>query len=470
MTFPEVQFVASPDVGAAVRFDFNQAGSWSTDQVWPAHDGVSLGAPTLEGDPDGIGTEYGFRRLSFDLIIVGTHASAATKVSALAKELVRQTNWLRVRMTPTSVPVWFKTYRSAPSALNFEHVYASDDVTRNTFGVSIELDADAFAYGARVTQTAVTINNSPVAATNPMWKLLPTVVGDAPAPARFEIVPSGAVTYRQPLLSVAGLNQAPVIWPTTNLVGGTDTTSVETTGAGTGYVSGDYRRISFATNTALTNRLAGAPFVFPATMPPGKYRVLVRVSRTDTTSRFTMRLRQQISVLVPDVFGPAVPFGGAVTSPAVNRAAWVDLGVFSWPTNLPPDDAQFALPQGPSISFEAGRASGSGSLDVDVFMLIPVPDNSESVRSLISFGPNAGDKIVVDGDGEYVGFPGYVVGPDSVSGAFPMLRPDGENSLYYVEQTLAEQGNGTFNDSDVLTRSSVVTVSYRPRWLYLAAS
>jgi hypothetical protein len=79
--------------------------------------------------------EYGLRQLEFNVIISGTYADASRRWSQLARELTgRRTNWLQFQFSEFSQPVWFKTYRTAPEALDFEQVDDTDDASHEPVG------------------------------------------------------------------------------------------------------------------------------------------------------------------------------------------------------------------------------------------------------------------------------------------------------------------------------------------------
>lgn len=161
--YPQIKFMASPSATAAVRYDSNipiTSGSASV-----LHEGFDLGAPALEGDPDGIGVEYGLRTIHFTQRIEGTQPNALAKQSALARELLRQDNWLMVKIAADRDPVWFHTYRADPGSLSFEN--ANDDpARRDLWDIVVECRAEPFAYGERVVLSAQTILNDAGAGQN----------------------------------------------------------------------------------------------------------------------------------------------------------------------------------------------------------------------------------------------------------------------------------------------------------------
>lgn len=60
MSYPSVQFVASPDAGAVVRLDINEVGA--SVQTRAQHNGFSLGMAELVGEPGSRGRSWGLRQ------------------------------------------------------------------------------------------------------------------------------------------------------------------------------------------------------------------------------------------------------------------------------------------------------------------------------------------------------------------------------------------------------------------------
>jgi hypothetical protein len=311
-----------------VRFDFNTAGEWSDDETWPEHDGFSLGVPTLEGDPDAYGVQYGLRQLEFNVIISGAYSDASRLWSQLAKELVtRRTNWLLFQFSAFSQPVWFKTYRTAPDALDFEQVDDTDDASSNLWGLGVQLAAEPFAYGERVTLPTLTVTNDPAAATNPCMAVLPEILGDAPAPARFEMT-----RRRGPHHPVADVLRD----PGPDDVHRPDRVPVRDRGRGhRGHGHGRAGGFGATTRAARTAR-SRSPRTDMVRGAPVPCQASARSVRGDAAVGATRHHVDQYA-LPGEHRRPLVRPGRRPGPPAVsagNYAQWVDLGTFAFPNGL----------------------------------------------------------------------------------------------------------------------------------------
>lgn len=473
--YPLFKLTSAPDVSATVLFDFNNVDSPSQ-QIYVNAGGFSIGVPSLAGDPDSIFPQYGSRTVSLGVSIVGSRAYAMGKVSVAAGLLLRDNCWLMFQLSSTTQPAWFKLYRPQPGDLSFDGLDL--DRTKNTWGWQISLPAEPFAYGARVTLGPVTINNNPAAGTNPCSYVFPAIKGDAPAPLTAQIYP-GAETCSNALLGVAPLPSSwagPYVWQSSAFGPGVDTSATETTDST--FSASNYRSISFSTSQALVPRLSG---VVPAMPPRGRYRLLARVARSDTSSAFTVQgaIKQQtggtVAGSIQTVSGP---------STAATWATLVDLGSFAFPAggDLPtlPTLSGSSVPA--ELEFRAGRTSGTGSLRVDYFLLIPEMVNGEAARNLRidnsanGFWGSPWDSLVVDGDSDrtawlYISSEAFFAAP-ALSGGFPVVTPGFTNVLHFIphiDPTAIVNGGlgGTLNNADSISATTQVTLSYHPRWLFI---
>lgn len=478
MSYPQVQFVASPDAGAAVRFDFNTGTEGSDGQTKVLHNsGFSLGAPTLQGDPDGIGTEYGLRELSIPLRVNGTAATAAAKLGALAREMGRQTNWLRFQATPTSSPVWFQTYRSSPVPLDWEQVRGTSPTAVSQWDIDVKLDADDLAYGALVTAlNAVTVTNDPATGTNPCKVLLPAIQGDAPAALTVEAKPNVVLDNTTTYLAVATRSEAatPMVeeFPSFTQVGTGDSTAVYDTApvvTGAAYSGGSARAIAFASNpTDLLTRVS-----VPRSLVPGTYQVLVRLVVNDSSTFDVQGVWGNGGALGGTTMGDVVPVNWGA------RAAWVNLGVAAnaYMPRVSPN-----VPLGVITGFVnimARRNTGTGSLVVDTVLIVPVdlPRGSEATTLFTRWngnGPNGTYAAYFDGDTDSAALRFADTGPTYFyrnaspipRGSPPKAWPGRDNTLILLQQA----GSPAAESSDTLTGTWTVTVTYRPRLLWLGVS
>lgn len=179
MTWPQVQFVESPDEASAIRYDFNDAEGVAVVLA----DGWSLGVSSLSGDPDGISVDFGFRELSFTQEIRGSRLEALSLLNALSREVLRRRNWLRFQLDSTTDPVWFHTYRSLPDQLVFDHIYVDAD-RPDRWSIGVKLDADSWAVGAEVSHGPVEYHYDYPANTPWLGFFLPQIKGDIAVPLR----------------------------------------------------------------------------------------------------------------------------------------------------------------------------------------------------------------------------------------------------------------------------------------------
>lgn len=153
----DVQFVDSISATATVRLDLGQS-------PWNVRDNTVFGLPelrrsvvsTLMVDGDRYpAAAYGNRTITLVVQIraVSDDATAAT-LQLLMRELDRQTNLLRYR-PGTSSPVFFRTFRAAPSAMIWDPVEKA---------LTAQIPAEPFALGLRETLPAVRVANDPALA------------------------------------------------------------------------------------------------------------------------------------------------------------------------------------------------------------------------------------------------------------------------------------------------------------------
>lgn len=182
MSYPLVQFVASPDVDAEVFFDCNSV----EDDRWVPREGFSFGMPTLEGDPDGISVEVGLRQgLGFLIYVAGFKSDAMAIKGALTRELNKRTGWLLVQLSEMSAPVWFRTYRTLPEATDVTNVDSVDD-SDDVWSVNVRLNADAWAVGAEES-FSLTLLNTVIGTAGEQQCVLPAIKGDVPTPIAFTL-------------------------------------------------------------------------------------------------------------------------------------------------------------------------------------------------------------------------------------------------------------------------------------------
>lgn len=479
MRYPVVRFVEKPEVGATELFDFNDGHGFNADaDTGPLAEGYTLGTPQIEGAPDGVGVEYGMRQMSFALRIKGSRFEALRVQAQLARQVLRPRNWLLFQLDESSAPVWFRTYNSQPGDLSFERVYV-DRAGPDTWEIPITLWADPFALAERVTLPVATISNNPAAATNPVSLVLPEIIGDAPAPLRLAAVFSEAMNQHDIMWSLAPVPEdypGPIVWQLGTSDGMTAAANV-TTVTDAAFSGGSYRSVAFVGGDAATmaTRLTGPA---PAPVPPGRYKVLLRVSRSDTLSTFAFKLG------TANVFGSSYDGSPTATmtrgtSAGARHAAWVDLGTHSYPDHLSDMDVA-GINYTPGIALAVQRLTGTGAAELDCMILVPIDLQTVDgeARTLVSEFPGWGPQSMPevhywDGDVEaFARVNQFSVLDSNIQpinrGQYLRVLPGAKNLLHLLTQVRGAEGAfGTLENADKITTTTTLTASYHPRRLWI---
>lgn len=476
MTFPRVAFVSSPDLGADVRFDFNTAGEWADGENWPEHDDFSLGVPSLSGDYDAIGVEYGPRELTFNLVIKARKATATATMSALARELLRQRNWLLFQVSPFSRPAWFRTYRTEPGAISFEYLNDTDDSRGNLWGLGVSVDADSFAYGERVTLDPITVVNSPADATHPMWFTLPDVLGDAPTPLRLRVDPTGTTDAwffrrRGVHMMVTHADAAPVRVQTSAMTAVSP--AFKQTILGGEFLDGDAIKATMPTG-AMVKLTTAAPNI-----PFGRYRMLLRAqgrndspTAADSASFWLGYDIDSLPIRRAFDFRPTSDFSGSF-----EHFLWLNMGEIDHPLGGSLDDGTGTL----KLVLWGSRIAGGSFAEYqwDEILLVPIDDDEPGTMALIQHGKYNDDLDTLDHAWVYDGETDatYLLVDDATVTAYPAVTVSGSLPVAIPGRTnrvvldLGAAIPGLMDSAaDSIAATTQVTVSYQPRWLYMAAT
>lgn len=461
MTFPRVAFTATPDLSAEVLYPFQL----NVDERYVGNAEFDLGAPTWSGVPGGTGGRDGYRTVRFNHFISARTDPATEALSALGRLLMADDGWLLIQLTETSPPVWARTWRSSPGSLSIENVFLRDGTPTGQHMIPVALTADPLLYDEnKVLVSAATVNNDPAAETNACHLVLPEVVGDAPAPLVVSVTPSVALSQFSDYRMLASVHPgAPVVWQIGTDDGWTATGDVGSPVTDADYSGGSYRSATFATTQTLDKRLGGTA---PAALAPGSYRVLLRAARSDDDSEFSLRFRFADPVTTTTFGGDTVYVQGAAAGSGY--AAWIDLGVHAWPFGVHPADAANLDSVAPSMSLELGRTSGTGALQLDCLMLVPVEtvDSDQTTTLIDQYDMTAASTLVWDGETERTW--GSASGDvptflnHQLQGSYLAAAPGESASLTLLPGLLVASG---INDD--ITATIEVTVTYRPRWLWL---
>lgn len=461
MPLYELAFVDSVATSPTTRLNLNDMTNWSV------LEGTRFDPPDIKRAVvstlmyDGArypASAYEDRVLTLVLQITATSAdTAATQLQALARELDRETNYLRYEPLTTNA-VTFITHRSNFTTINFDE--GSKQVT-------VQLLAEPFAYGVQTTAlNAVTVTNNPAAATRGMYFDLEDVKGDVETPLWLKMVPGTFVDETITILSTrrwGDITLVPYFQQAEGMTADVDT-SIQANDANYSGAGQNYMRTTFATTTAAATRLS---IVTPAKFPPqneesrGTYRMFGRVRKS--VSGDSIRARYEFGINVDIV-------GDYVTLPTGTNRTWIDFGQITFPIGMDPVHNPYssvAIPVlGDELRITAQRVSGSGNVDWDVFFLFPADDQLAVLR----FPANTpGDPVwdgstgnvyfeAVGGSSELCvasGTPIQLEGPDAL-----MVSP-GDNRVYMgILMTPGEQSD--------LTATTAVTAKYWPRYIHVA--
>lgn len=449
-----LQFVDSIAANPTVRLDLN-GGAVSLQA-----EGTDFGFPDLEravvstllADGGSVpASAYGLRTLTLRLLVSDTDANAvATQMQSLFRELERAKNILKYQ-PHTSSPVFFKTLRSGPESAQII-TSGSQQV------VVVQILAEPFALGLLETLSQVTVNNDPASANGRYWDIT-GIKGDVETPPLLQFSSADVLT-KQSALAIRRRgtpSNAPFLLQAESMTMGTDTTTQANSATYSGS-SNNYTSTTFATNSAMAERLFLNPFPAAASVDNrGTYRVFARCTLS-TTGTCSLRMKYGgTSSLVT---------GGTVTTSAVT-VRMLDLGLMSIPVTQDPvyNDAGVEISaRGLYFALEASRSSGSANLFIDLVLFVPADDRLALIQWISNTSGTATKQNAQVSSGSI--YPteasGAILSGTSswYAGRLPELSPGVTNRLYFLHQvdpTIA----------DTITGSTTVDVSYHPRYLYV---
>lgn len=488
-TWPLGRFVDRPALDALVRYECNAADASAPRRMTSD---FTLGAPTLDGDPDAVGVSWGFRSPSFTQRVKGPKRAALEALAGLSRELLRRTNWFEFKLDQQTPSVWLKVYRSSYSPLSLSRVYVDTRTGDETFfdedespdgglyrpvpdtwEIEVPLIADPFLYGARETLGPVVITQS-ATGDHPMRWVLPPLKGDAPAPLRVSVDPDQPATFdvAQWLLACTSAT-AEITDPVLDVgIGDSFDTYLPHPGqAGDGYIGGSYRPFDLGTNPA-----DPSVFLLAHDIPdlcPGRYRALMRVELDANLNTFDMYFRRTKNITATP--GPTTTHH--LPQNSGTHRVWINLGEVSTTGAGLPEDMQ---------SFNSmlrliimGWASATpAAIRVDAVKLVPLDGVTFATTLLDVTNPASsqtaiGDYTdVYDGDtSTYWGIDpdGNIAFPsEKLSGGF--LTADPHAAINVLTVMAINPGVLYGDNSSSITAvgaTSTVSVSYHPRYLHL---
>lgn len=425
-----LQFVDKVDASPTTLLDLN-SGIWSvqlngTDFGFPDLNRAVVSTLLRDGGSSPA-SAHGLRTLTLRLLTDTTNADAvATAKQSLFRQLNEPTNLLKFQPN-TTAPVFFRTLRSEATSVEV----IGEGKTQYTV---VNVLAEPYAVGLKVTSSSLTVTNDPAAANKP-WVDLTGVTGDVPTPAVIKVQSGTSLASKTSVTAVrrhGTPSNATFFMQCESLTLGTDTTLPGNDAAMSGAGS-NYARVSFATNANAVDRLSGN---FPSAGAQsidqrGQYRVFVRCrASTSTSSTFTIQMG----------WGQTTALYSQTTrtvSTSATTARLIDLGLFGFPIGNDPIVDGYTnteLTMEPvHIRVKAARTAGTASLDLDY--LIFVPADEELAMVSWSADTNLG---VLDGVNDeawsrdasnvvQTGQPNTVQSP-----GFPMLTPNQTNRIFFL--------------------------------------
>lgn len=439
--YPIVRFVA--DMGDTVaRLDLND-GTFTTD-----HDGFSLGAPTLEVDPQAVGVPYGERTVTLTTAVEGDPAVVFPALSALSIELQRWRNWIMFQYDADSAPFWIRTLPSAPQPINMEDVRVGDGTS--VWREPVELRAEPFVRGAEVTLTPEVIGNDPAAGVgSPTAWVLPAIEGDAPAPLNI-LVDSTDADVKAPAVCVSAID-GPFTPPLLSSDWFFPLVSKTTNAA---YVSGGYYAVDVDGTLTVT-----PPFA-------GRYKAFLRAGFSDTSTNFDLNLENAGRVRIT-----ARAIGNPSSEPWLwwgtsGTQGWIDMGTVTLGAGY---NATLNPSLETALDLSVRAFDGTGKIRIDAVLFVPVDDEDgkvegRTVKTDPMLYPAGSRKFLLDGDRREFwaafdagsGLVSWIV--PGLKGLFPQVIPGRTNVLHLLRNV----NTGDDQKADDTT----VTLSYYPRQLH----
>lgn len=378
--------------------------------------------------------------------------AAAGQIQLLTRELDRPTNFLRYQ-AGTATPVFFRTFRGGPEAVDFNPVNRE---------LTVSVLAEPFAYGLKETVSSTVVTNNPASS---MFLDITNPKGDIETPLTLEIEGTNGVSGRlNPAIAVRRRgtpSAAPFLLQAEAMTQGTNTTTQVNSASFSGS-GNNYSRCTFGTATMVT-RLSTTKFPSSASVDArGTYRVFARVKLNTGTDLVNMRLiwGQNTTNFVTN---------NSYRLPADTNIKWVNLDLVQIPAGYDPvTDGLSGVElstEGVFLAVQAERLSGSGTLDIDALILLPADDRLMYVR-LPDTQNNGSDVFIIEGGPRpsvYCTTAAGVVTTTQlmeVTGTGPMITPGRTNRVYYCRDV-----GSTASGGDSLTATTTVTPVYYPRYL-----
>lgn len=407
----------------------------------------------------------GNRMLTIPIEIYKTTSDlAATQIENLGKQLAVD-NILKVQLG-TASPVFFRTFADPDMAMSLHGLS-----TQNT-RLELQIEAEPFAYGPRVTVTGspFTVSNNPAAGTNPCYFDVTGVLGDYPSPLLLVSTSTGATGTPSGLVSKwshIGTRRRGTPSNYSNVLQAEDMTqgTNATVTADATMSNGSKSRITFGTATNVLRLSDTFPGNGTSTVEArGEYIVYARMAKTTASDVITVQLGYGGSSVAP-VMNDVVSTPTATTGPW-----WVNLGKVPVPPWSDPITTGFSGVQTKTVlgfvGLYAARTSGAGSLDVDCLLFMPADDSTVIVK-----WPTTDTTYAVDGTTDAGGSvyavttaldevlttsePAQIV----AGGGFPEVIPGGQTNRIHFLRNVDPNAS-----VDAVGNTTTFAAYYWPRW------
>lgn len=410
------------------------------------------------------------RTLRIPLQIVSTTASGFSNAVEDLGLALASDSILRVQFNNSVAPVFFMTFANPKYAAQVRGILSCAVQYQL---VTLEIPADPYAYGPRVTAGTYTVTNNPaVTGVNPCSFDVTGVGGDQPTPLLLHATSTGVTGTPSGLVNKwthIGMRRRGTPSGYSNVI------QAESMTLGNGAVvvadaaMSDGNKVTVTPGlTAMTLRLNDTfPGNGTATVEArGTYRVYARVVKTIFTDVWDVQLRygaDAATAVINDTRRTPTPSPG-------NNGPWnIDLGLMPCPVWSDPVHHGFSGVRTkcmvPFVGLYAQRVSGTGALQIDYLYFVPADD-----LTLIARFPTTDTLYAIDGTtdegGACYAMPATLdeitttAGPVQIvgGGGFPEVIPGQTNRLHVIRQT---DPNGTV---DTLTSTTTWVAYYWPRW------
>lgn len=463
----DVAFVDSIVANPTIRLDLHtQSGGWEcladgTEFPPPPLDRVMVQSMLADGAPV---PWDAYRNRSITLALELPQDldpdAAATLMQALMREIDRPGgNFLRYR-TDTTMPVFFRTFRSGPDAIDW------NPFTRRA---SVTLLAKPFAFGLEETQGPFTVTNNPAAGTNGQYFDITSPKGDVETPLTLTIGNGlGATGRLRSALSIrrrGTVANTPLVLQAEAMTQGADT-SIQANSASFSGSGSNWSRCTFATLTSGQRRIyTSTTFPTASVDARGEYRVYIRGRQTVASDSIDVRLQ----------YGDAnaVKYGPIVRWPGNTGIQYIDLGVvLQIPVGYDPvydnETGVEIAPEGTYLDLYVRRNSGSGNFDMDLLLFLPADDGLEHIKwptiqpfssdTYVATGGEAPQAYLLTNSGTI-----RSVETIEISGGGLFITPGRTNRVFFARDV--GTGTAAAGGGDSLTATNTITASYMPRYL-----